>query len=138
MLVTMIGVSIIVGHGISGDTGLGDLVALATADCAGLGAWYGRESPARTCRFPPALGGAITGPAWRFRLQCIIRQRPKRLFGLLINGFGHGTGCSIFALSLAPRYIPAPQVAMFFLLETVLAPIWVWLIFADIPNARRC
>ena len=39
-----------------------------------------------------------------------------------------------FTLTLAPRYIPAPQVAIFFLLETVLAPIWVWLIFADIPT----
>ena len=41
-----------------------------------------------------------------------------------------------FALSLAPRFIPAPQVAMFFVLETVLAPVWVWLIFGEIPSDR--
>ena len=36
-----------------------------------------------------------------------------------------------WCLALAPRYIPAPQVAMFYLIETVLAPVWVWIVFAE-------
>ncbi len=34
-------------------------------------------------------------------------------------------------LAAAPRFIPAPQVAIFYLLETVLAPIWVWIAFGE-------
>jgi len=34
-------------------------------------------------------------------------------------------------LALAPRYISAPETAMFYLLETVLAPILVWIIFNE-------
>ena len=38
-------------------------------------------------------------------------------------------------IALGPRYLPAPEVAMFFLLDTLLAPIWIWMIFAELPTA---
>jgi drug/metabolite transporter (DMT)-like permease len=41
---------------------------------------------------------------------------------------------SFFCLATGPRYISAPEVAMFYLLETVLAPVWVWMIFAEVPS----
>ncbi len=41
---------------------------------------------------------------------------------------------SFFCLANGPKYISAPEVAMFYLLETVLAPIWVWIIFSDEPT----
>lgn len=36
---------------------------------------------------------------------------------------------AFWCLATGPRYLSAPEVGMFYLLETVLAPIWVWLIF---------
>lgn len=41
---------------------------------------------------------------------------------------------SFFCLAQGPRYITGPEVAMFYLLETVLAPIWMWLIFTETPS----
>jgi len=38
-------------------------------------------------------------------------------------------------IALGPRYLPAPEVAMFFLLDTLLTPIWIWMIFAELPTA---
>jgi drug/metabolite transporter (DMT)-like permease len=43
---------------------------------------------------------------------------------------------SFFCLATGPKYISGPEVAMFYLLETVLAPVWVWLIFAEEPTSR--
>lgn len=43
---------------------------------------------------------------------------------------------SFFCLATGPKYISGPEVAMFYLLETVLAPIWVWLIFAERPTSQ--
>lgn len=43
---------------------------------------------------------------------------------------------SFFCLATGPRYISGPEVAMFYLLETVLAPVWVWMIFAEIPSTN--
>jgi drug/metabolite transporter (DMT)-like permease len=41
---------------------------------------------------------------------------------------------SFFCLATGPRYITGPEVAMFYLLETVLAPVWMWLIFYEAPS----
>jgi len=41
---------------------------------------------------------------------------------------------SFFCLASGPRYISGGEVAMFYLLETVLAPVWVWMIFAEMPS----
>ena len=37
-------------------------------------------------------------------------------------------------ITLAPRYITAPEVNLFFLLETILGPLWVWLIIHEQPS----
>ena len=39
-------------------------------------------------------------------------------------------------LTLAPRYIPAYEVEIFFVLETILGPIWVWLIVHEQPSNK--
>ena len=69
--------------------------------------------------FPSLLAAGSFGiPAWMW---------------LALNG--------LFAIPLAtvllasgPRYIPTADVSMFFMLETVLTPIWVWLIFGEVPR----
>ena len=37
-------------------------------------------------------------------------------------------------VTIAPRYIPAEEVNLFFLLETILGPIWVWLVIKEEPS----
>jgi len=37
-------------------------------------------------------------------------------------------------ITLAPRYITAPEVNLFFLLETILGPLWVWLVIQEQPS----
>ena len=37
-------------------------------------------------------------------------------------------------VTIAPRFIPAEEVNLFFLLETILGPIWVWMIIKEQPS----
>jgi drug/metabolite transporter (DMT)-like permease len=37
-------------------------------------------------------------------------------------------------IALGPRYLPAPEVAMFFLIDTLLTPLWIWMIFGELPT----
>ena len=37
-------------------------------------------------------------------------------------------------VTIAPRYITAAEVNLFFLLETILGPIWVWLVISEQPS----
>ena len=39
-------------------------------------------------------------------------------------------------ITLAPRYIPAYEVEIFFVLETILGPLWVWLIIHEQPTTK--
>ena len=39
-------------------------------------------------------------------------------------------------LTLAPRYIAAHEVQLFFILETALGPLWVWLVIQEEPTIR--
>ena len=42
----------------------------------------------------------------------------------------------ISLITLAPRYIPAHEVELFFVLETALGPIWVWLVINEQPSLK--
>lgn len=64
----------------------------------------------------PAIGGAQLG--WVL------------LAGLVV------VPVSLMLLTLGPRYIGAPEVAMLTLLETVIGPFWVWLVLAETPGPR--
>ena len=37
-------------------------------------------------------------------------------------------------VTIAPRFIPAAEVNLFFLLETIIGPIWVWLVIREQPS----
>ena len=37
-------------------------------------------------------------------------------------------------VTLAPRYITAAEVNLFFLLETILGPLWVWIVIKEQPS----
>ena len=39
-------------------------------------------------------------------------------------------------ITLAPRYIPAYEVEIFFVLETILGPVWVWLVIHEQPTNK--
>ena len=36
-------------------------------------------------------------------------------------------------LARGPRVLPSADVSMFFMLETVLTPVWIWLLFGEVP-----
>jgi drug/metabolite transporter (DMT)-like permease len=65
--------------------------------------------------FEPAYAGA---PAWVWLL----------LNGLIV------VPLSSTLIANGPRYLPSADVSMFFLLETALTPIWVWMLYAETPS----
>ena len=45
--------------------------------------------------------------------------------------------CIAFSMiTFAPRYIPAYEVEIFFVLETILVPLWVWLVILEEPSSK--
>jgi drug/metabolite transporter (DMT)-like permease len=65
-----------------------------------------------------AVSGGFGVPAWAW---------------LAINGF-IAIPLATVLLARGPRVLPSADVSMFFMLETVLTPIWVWLLFGEVPG----
>ena len=55
-------------------------------------------------------------------------------FGLLLANGMVLQPLAIALVSLGPRYLPAPEVALITLLETILGPLIVWLVLAEDPG----
>ena len=43
---------------------------------------------------------------------------------------------ALACMTVAPRYIPAYEVEIFFVLETILGPLWVWLVIYEQPSIK--
>ena len=43
---------------------------------------------------------------------------------------------AFWCLATGPRYLSGPEVGMFYLLETILAPVWMWIIFREMPTLQ--
>ncbi|EJC73203.1 putative permease [Rhizobium leguminosarum bv. trifolii WSM2012] len=130
MLSMVVGVGLIVREGLASGHVFGDAMALLSALILAAAITVGRASrremgfvPLLAALLPAALGLAqalpsglaIAHPGW-----------------ILFNG-AIVMPVAFWCLATGPRYLSAPEVGMFYLLETVLAPIWVWLIFAETP-----
>lgn len=56
-----------------------------------------------------------------------------QVFWLLLMGFAVVTPATAL-MTLGPRYISAPEVSLLLLLESVLGPLWVWLVIDEAPS----
>lgn len=66
---------------------------------------------------PLASPASLTGADWPYML----------ILGAVILPI------SFVLTTSAPKYIPAAEVSLAFLLETVLGPIWVWMVLGEVP-----
>lgn len=130
---TVVGVGIIVADGLGTGNLFGDILALMCAGFLALSLTLTRKS-GKDLSLAPGFGGLVSAA---FALPTL----------LLVGGeLGAPVWLALDALILvpiagitlwlAPRFITAPQVALFYLLETVLAPLWVWIVFFEVPSSN--
>ncbi len=133
MILMAVGVFIIVEEGLGTGNLFGDLMSLAASFCIAAAIVITRAS-GKDMSFAPMVGSAL--PALVAGL--VVAQQGyavEQPWWLLVNGLIIFP-ISFIGLAAAPRFIPGAEVAMFYLLETVLAPVWVWMIFAEVPTRQ--
>ncbi|TNM65446.1 DMT family transporter [Aliirhizobium smilacinae] len=130
----ILGVGIIVSGGLSGGELLGNMSALATTLLLAGAITVGRKSRADLGLVPLAatIIPAIIG---------LTMMQPDGLttvpqpFWVLLDGLVL-IPLAFWCLAVGPKYLSGAEVGMCYLLETVLAPIWVWSIFAEEISQR--
>lgn len=134
----LLGIAIVVSeHGTqSANSGslAGDLAALLAA--ISMGAMFTFLRHHKAVNMLPAFGlgwllmGLLTLPfAQPFSLDATQIQAAL-VMGLVLLPVSMGL------IVIGPRYIPAPEVSLLMLLETVLGPFWVWLVLNEEPSLR--
>jgi len=132
VLTSMLGVSIIVWNGLQIGTYVGDLLAVGVAICTAIALTVIRKT-GKNVVTSLAVGSLVSAGIALFWGAQPTGLAPAgwgwlALNGLLVIPLASGL------IALGPRYLPAPEVAMFFLLDVVLTPIWVGLIFDEWPD----
>jgi drug/metabolite transporter (DMT)-like permease len=130
MAVMTVGVLIIVANGLESGHLWGDLSAAASA-LAIAGALTVSRASRRDFGFTPIVAAilpAIIGGLMVSKVGYVVNEPFWIIFnGLLLTPF------AFWALAIGPKYLSAAETGMFYLLETVLAPVWVWLVFSEEP-----
>jgi drug/metabolite transporter (DMT)-like permease len=133
------GVAIIVFDGIGGGRVLGDLLALVSAICTAAAFTIIRAS-GRNVATSLAVGSLSSA------LIALVFFGVDGTALVHLSSFGVPAWVwiavnGLIAIPLAstliangPRFLPSADVSMFFLLETVLTPIWVWMLFSELPS----
>ncbi|WP_137391358.1 DMT family transporter [Rhodoligotrophos defluvii] len=129
----IIGVTIIVMDGAQVGSLFGDLAALGAVLVIGFGLTFVRRS-GKNLTLAPGPGALLAACIVLPFTGSIAVPLDQLMFiaanGLIVMPFASAM------LVTGPRYLTAAEVAMFFLLETVLAPIWVWLFLGEVPSTN--
>jgi drug/metabolite transporter (DMT)-like permease len=131
MAVMILGVAIIVFDGLGSGHIVGDAYALCAALMIAAAITISRHS-GRDMGFT-ALVGVIVPLAVAALFVAKTGYRVEAPWWIVFNG-AVVMPISFFCLANGPKYLSGAEVAMFYLLESVLAPVWVWLIFAEVPS----
>lgn len=131
MVLMLVGVLVIVQDGLGSGNFAGDMLALASAFLIACAITVSRAS--REDMGLASLVAVVLPFALASVMVAQVGYRVEEPFWILLNG-AVVMPVAFFCLATGPRYITGPEVAMFYLLETVLAPVWVWMIFAEVPT----
>ncbi|MBT1153989.1 DMT family transporter [Aminobacter anthyllidis] len=131
MLAMVCGVLIIVSSSIGTGHLFGDLMAVCSAFCIASAITISRSSD-KDMGFTALVGVLLPGLVAAV-MVAKTGFHVEAPWWIIFNG-AVIMPISFFCLANGPKYISGPEVAMFYLLETVLAPIWVWMIFAEVPT----
>jgi len=129
-----LGLVIVASGGVTTGNWLGDLMALINAVViAGV---YTVVRRRRDLNMIPAAGlGLLLAAVVAYPFAQFPVLGVHQWF-ILVIGAGVVLPVALALLTLGPRYLPAPEVAMLTLLETIIGPVWVWLVIGEEPGIR--
>lgn len=134
ILICVGGISLIFIGSLGGGSRHGDIFALVCA--FGLAGQITTVRHAKDIDMVPTLGSSgLLVAAIAYPLADPGSVSQEGFFYLILLG--------VFILPLAfglitigPRYIPAPEVSLLMLLESILGPLWVWLVVNEVPQSE--
>jgi len=140
-LLALAGAGIIASQGIDSGHWVGDGLAIVSAFCSAtiLTIIRGTGRKVATSLALGSLASSILALA-AFQVSPLSLLEPggfgvPALVWLALNGLVAMPLATVL-LARGPRLLPSADVGMFFMMETVLTPIWAWFLFGEVPAPR--
>ncbi len=133
MALALLGIAIMVGDGIAVGTLFGNVMALASASLFSCFVVVLRRGRANDM-LPATIIGSLTAAL----LSGVLSGGALSITSddLMVCVFWGGLSSVIHALFVfASRHVQGAELTLLILIEFVLAPVWVWLLFGEIPTA---
>lgn len=132
ILVCIGGISLIFMGSMGGGSRMGDIFAIICA--FGLASQITTVRHARDVDMVPSLGlSGYMVAAVTFPLAMPLGVTTVDVGYLVLLGFVV-LPCAFALITIGPRYISAPEVSLLMLLESILGPLWVWLVLQEVPK----
>ena len=134
MLIALIGVSIMIKDGLADSKSFGNILAIFSAIFFALGLVQARKS-----KKTDVLGGTFLGALFSCFLGLLVTVLLKNsiiiskydfYISLIMGVFTIGLGIAL--VTWATPFLPAAEVSILVLLESILGPVWVWLFLGEI------
>ena len=131
--VAIVGVIIVVSGSLGEGNATGDALALLSAVIIGAHLTLLRRFPGLN-RQAAVAGAGLFMALLTFPLAQPLTLSASSYFYLAIMGLIQ-MPLAMVLMAIGTRYLPAAEISLFLLLETFLAPIWVWMALGEIPNS---
>ncbi|MGY8871255.1 MAG: DMT family transporter [Pseudomonadales bacterium] len=132
IVVTMIGMAIIVSDEGGQNSLFGNLMAIGCAAFMAINFNWARRYAPRDISPGLIFGGLFVFIFGWFETG-VIQARPDELGAMFLSA-AIAMPIGFVLLQIAPRYISATEVSLFLLLESIVAPVWVWLVLDEAPS----
>ena len=133
MIVALAGIGIMLGDGLSGGTLFGNALAVLAAftfACVVVVLRHGRNQN----MLPLVILGSLLACVFASAMSGMDLSVPMSDF-LIAFAWGGVISCAVHGLFVwGSRYVQGAELTLVILLEFILAPVWVWLVFAERPS----
>lgn len=135
---TLLGIGLLVMEDLGSGSLWGDFAAFCCAVCIGASLTITRHGRAVSMVPAMSLAGVLTALAalplalWLEPGQ-LMPATQSQLLAVVLMGLVVAP-VSFALITSGPRYLPAAEVGLLMLMETVLGPLWVWLVIGEYPG----
>ena len=126
------GIGLMVAEGLAAGRVLGNVVAVATTFTFASFVILLRMSRAFDMLAATSLAGLVAAAISAFMATTLSISSHDLVIALLLGSVQVGLGFTF--ITYASRHIPAAEVTLLSLSETILAPIWAWLAVGEVPS----
>lgn len=131
IIVSIAGIMVVFGGSLGRDGRSGDLYALCGAVVIGATYTVLRRTPGLN-RLAAVAGGGLVCCLFAAALDGSGFPGERSMWVLALMGLVQ-MPLALVLMTEATRYLPAAEVSLFFIVEAILGPLWVWLILAEQP-----